>query len=116
MNHVIFNGTPALPHTFDYTPQCDSQMMLYFAGTGWTSGAPSKIGLELLINNKLVATTSVWCNSSSDHQAMHAGLVPYTFPLSVNETTKEVNPVTITIRAIAGTHFDVNDYVTVACF
>ena len=116
MNHVIFNGTPSLPHTFDYTPQCDSQMMLYFSGTGWTSNAPSKIGLELLINDTVVASTFVWCNASADHQSMHAALVPYTFPLIVDESTHTVKPVTITIRAIAGTNFDVNDYVTVACF
>lgn len=115
MRHIIYTGTPSLPYTFEYTPQCDNQMMIYFAGTGYTSHAPSKIGLELLVNGQLVTTTSVWCNSSNDHSAMHAGLVPYKFSLEFDENTKEIVPVSITIRAIKGTIFDVNDYLTVAC-
>jgi len=115
MNHIIYEGTPSLPHTFEYTPDCDAEMMLYFVGTAYTNAVGSKIGLELVIENNVVASTSVYCNSSRDHQAMHPGLVMYRFPLNIDESSHNIKPVSITIRAISGTVFDSNDYVTVAC-
>ena len=114
MTHIIFSGTPALPHTFSYTPNNDDPVILSLSGTAWTFNQHTKIGLELVIDGKVVNSAHVWSNGKDTHRTLHTGLIDYTFPLNVDPTTHKVAPISITIRAIAGTNFDVNDYVTVA--
>lgn len=114
MTHVIYKGTPALPHTFSYTPQNDDPITLSFSGSAWTFNEHTKIGLELLIEGKVVNSALVWSNGKDTHRTLVTGLEDYTFPLNVDPTTQKITPVSITIRAIDGTNFDVNDYVIVA--
>lgn len=114
MSHVIYSGTPSLPYSFDYTPHVDEPVLLSFSGTAWTGKANAKIGLELVINGTVVTSANIFSNSPSQHRALHAGITSYTFPVVVNPSDGTINPVSITIRAIGGTNFDSNDYVTVA--
>lgn len=116
MTHIIYKGNPALPHTFNYTPQNDDPITLSFSGSAWTFNPHTKIGLELLVNGTVVNSALVWSNGKDTHRTLTTGLVDYSFPLSVDPITKKVDPISITIRAIKGTNFDVNDYVTVAAF
>ncbi len=114
MSHVIYNGTPTLPHTFNYTPHGDEPVLLSFSGTAWTGITNSKIGLELVVNGTVVSTAAIWSNGPGTHRALQTALTTFTFPFVVDVSNGVISPVSITIRAIAGTNFDRNDYVTLA--
>ena len=114
MTHIIYKGTPALPHTFSYTPQNDDPVLISLSGTAWTFVMHSKIGIEMLIDGKVVNSAFVWSNGKDTHRTLHTGLVDYAFPLNVDPTTEKITPIEITVRAIPGTNFDVNDYLTIA--
>jgi len=114
MSHLIYSGTPTLPHTFQYVPEGDERVLLSLSGTAWTTNAHGKIGLELVVDGAVVNTASIWSNAPSVHRALHTGLSEYNFPLNFDAATQKLKPVSITIRALSGTRFDGNDYVTIA--
>lgn len=114
MSHLIYSGTPSLPHTFDYTPEGDERVLLSLSGTAWTRNPHGKIGLELVVGGQVVNTAAIWSNAPNTHRALHTGLTTYQFPFNFDINSGEIQPVSITIRAIAGTEFDGNDYVTIA--
>ena len=116
MKHIIYEGTPSLPYSFQYTPTSDAPMMIYFSGTAWTNTENSRIGLQLLVNGSVIADAMIFSNTPAQHRALQTGLAMYTFPFSVDPNTQKVNPVTIEIQAMPGTNFDVNDFICVACF
>lgn len=113
MQDIIFSGNPgALPHSFSYTPESDSPVIIYFSGSAWTSVANTPIGLKLTINGADITTTTIWSNGPTTHRALVPSLVKYKFPLNV--VNGVVQPVTITISALANTIFDVNDTIFLA--
>lgn len=114
MSHVIYHGTPQLPYTFNYVPHGDDPVLLSFSGTAWTGNVDTMIGLELVIDGTVVAISSIFSNGPTTHRALHTALATYTFPFVIDTSTSVVSPVSITIRAVAGTNFDNNDFVTIA--
>jgi len=115
MKRIIYQGTPSLPYTFNWTPDVDGQVLLYFSGSAWTSAPNQKIGLKLSINNTPVGETSVWINNASSHQTLTPSLLEFNMPMNFEDN--QIQPVSITIEAISNaTNFDVNDQVILAFF
>ena len=110
MARAIYGGSPTLPHSLQYTPDSDEEVIIQFQGSCYSATDNKKIGFTLSINGTDLTSTWIYSNGKLTHRATNMEYVVYKFPLNVNAQTHAIEPVTIEIRAMtADTVIDKND-------
>ena len=114
MTNIIYQGQPGgLPFSITYTPDSDATQTLMLAGSAYSGTKYLLIGIELVFDGNVVATSAVWTNESESHKALSPGFGTVQFPLKFDDNGN-IQPVTLTINpAFDGTVFDVNDFLSV---
>lgn len=114
MAQIIFQGPPTGQTDINYTPAIDTPVVVYFIGSAYSAKANVRVGYNLFISGKLVASTSIFSNQPQEHRVLSPSMVYYTFPLEFENG--EVKPVAIRIEPLndGNTQFDSNDQITLS--
>jgi hypothetical protein len=98
----VINQAGPLPVSGEFSAESDAQMVLFVAGSAWSSSSNSFIGIDVQLDEQSIGMASVYCNESKSHRA----LIPILLPITVSSGTH-----TITFNALNGdTVGDDNDY------
>jgi hypothetical protein len=106
---IIFDSAGPLPQQANFNAPADGPVTFFLSGTARTEGAPTLIGITLIIDGNMIGKAMCWVNQNDNHQAMRASLVNLDF-LSLGEHTIEI----INDPDLPNTITDENDYFQVA--
>ena len=86
MTNIIYQGQPGgLPFSITYTPDSDATQTLMLAGSAYSGTKYLLIGIELVFDGNVVATSAVWTNESESHKALSPGFGTVQFPLKFDD-------------------------------
>jgi len=101
---ILNQHSGPLPVSAQFKSPTDAGASIEVSGSVRSTGAPTLIGFQVLIDGKVVGQSNIWSNGDDIHRA--------TVPVIVS-TPQDFNPHTLTLQPL-NTHSigDVNDYFT----
>jgi hypothetical protein len=67
---TIINAAGPLPISATFTPVQDGPVILTVTSTAWSSSAPNKIGIEVLLNGSVIGSATLFANQNSVHMTL----------------------------------------------
>lgn len=78
---TVYSGAIAhLPVTVTFTPKFDGAVLLYVAGSAWTSNANGTLQFDVSFDGKPAGTASVFTNETASHKALVSNIMLINIP------------------------------------
>ena len=101
---VLIDQNGQLPITTKFDAEVDGPVGFLLTGTAYTKGAPTTIGIELILDGVTIGSAAaLFANLNLNHQALRATFIPFD-DMTVATHTLEIAPIN------ANTVTDINDY------